>query len=389
MSINVIDNVKIYTCDDSLGVIERGRVTFDGGKIIGVEAIPAVGEPSGILFPGFIDAHTHIGLIEDSLGVEGCDVNETGGDAITPQLRAVDAINPLERSFSEARLGGVTTVFAGPGSANPIGGTFCALKTVGRRVDDMLLGVEAMKFALGENPKMVYHGKSQSPETRMATAAMIRETLYKAKKYSDDMAAANAEPTSDEDDIPDEPDYDIKNDALIPVVRGEMASHFHAHRADDIFTAIRIAKEFDLRYTIVHCTEGHLVADILAGEANFSAIVGPSMGDRSKPELLNKSFDTPKSLDDAGILTAITTDHPETPLYYLPLCAMLAVQTGLDFERAIRMITINPAKILGIDARVGSITVGKDADLVLYDRLPTDITAKVKQVYIDGKIVTE
>jgi len=374
--------------EDDLKVIENGRVTFEDGKILSVEATEPTGECSGWLFPGFIDAHTHIGLLEDSLGFEGDDVNETG-DPITPHLRGVDAINPLERSFSEARLGGVTAVMAGPGSANPIGGQFCAIKTLGRRIDDMvMLEPGAMKFALGENPKGVYHGKSQSPETRMATAAMIRENLFKAKKYAEALDKAHGEANEDED-LPDEPDFDMKNEALLPVVRGELAAHFHAHRADDIFTAIRIAKEFGLKYTLVHCTEGHLIVNELKDEPNFSAIIGPSIGDRSKPELSNKSFETPKALDDAGILTAITTDHPETPLYYLPLCAMLAVKDGLDFERAFRMITINPAKIMGLDDRIGSIKVGKDADMVLYDRCPLDITAKIVKVYIDGKEGTE
>jgi len=385
----VIDNVRVFTMEDDTGVIEHGRVIFEGDKIISVEKSESTEPESGWLFPGFIDAHTHIGLIEDSLGFEGDDINETG-DPITPHLRGLDAINPLERSFSEARLGGVTAVMAGPGSANPIGGQFCALKTAGRRIDNMLLlEPSAMKFALGENPKSVYHGKSQSPETRMATAAMIRENLKKAVKYAEAMDKAHAEPVDEEDDIPDEPEYDAKNDALMPVVKGELAAHFHAHRADDIFTAIRIAKEYNLKYSVVHCTEGHLIADELADEDGFSAIVGPVMGDRSKPELSHKEYITPKALDDKGILCAITTDHPETPLFHLPLCAMMAVKHGLDFERAMRMITINPAKIMGLDSRIGSIKQGKDADLVLYDKCPLDMTAKIEKVYINGKEITQ
>jgi len=395
MSRTTIDNVKIFTMEDEYGVIERGSVTFEDGKIVSLDRYEAgsseeKAECAGWLFPGFIDAHTHLGMIEDSLGFEGDDVNETG-EPITPNLRGVDAINPMERSFSEARLGGVTAVMSGPGSANPISGQFCALKTVGRRIDKMLLSEPAaMKFALGENPKTVYHSKSQSPETRMSTAALIRESLTKAKKYAEAMDKAHAEPNDEDDiDIPDEPDYDAKNEALMPVVRGELKAHFHAHRADDIFTAIRIAKEFSLRYSIVHCTEGHLIADELAEEDGISAIVGPVMLDRSKPELANKEFDTPRILDEAGVLTAITTDHPETPLYYLPLCALMALKTGMTLERAFKMITINPAKIMGLDDRIGSIKPGKDADLVLYDRCPTDITAKIKAVYIDGKEVKE
>jgi len=406
MSSTVINNVKVYTMDDALGVIEHARVVFEDGKIAEVSPVMTDEPVTGIMFPGFIDAHTHLGMLEDSLGFEGDDVNETG-DPVTPHLRGVDAINPLDRTFEEARLGGVTAVMSGPGSANPIGGQFCAFKTVGRRIDKMLLSEpSAMKFALGENPKGVYHGKSQSPETRMATAALIRESLKKAQKYAeawdkahpedideDEVKADLPETEDDEDDIPEEPEYDIKNEALMPVIRGELKAHFHAHRADDIFTAMRIAKEFNLKYTLVHCTEGYLIADELKEEIAdgnpVEAIVGPNIGDRSKPELKALSFENPKALDDAGVLTAITTDHPETPLYHLPLCAMLAVRDGLDFERAMRMITINPARIMGLDDRIGSIKVGKDADAVIYDKSPTDITARIVRVYVDGKEITK
>ncbi|MBO5274276.1 MAG: amidohydrolase, partial [Clostridia bacterium] len=332
------------------------------------------------LLPGFIDGHTHLGLLEDSMGFEGDDVNEES-DPATPHLRAIDAINPLERCFKEAREGGVTCVAAGPGSANPIGGQFAAIKTDGVRIDNMILrDPVAMKFALGENPKSVYHGKNAAPETRMATAAIIRENLMKAKKYAEDKHAAE----NDED--ADEPEFDMKCEALLPLMQKKIPAHFHAHRADDIFTAIRIAKEFDLDYTIVHCTEGYLVKNELAAE-QITAFVGPNLSDRSKPELKALSFENPVELDAAGVLIGLTTDHPVIPLPYLPLCASLCVKAGMSREAALRAITINPAKILGIDSRVGSLVVGKDADLVLSSGDPLDMMNSIEAVFIDGKKV--
>ncbi|MFA6948764.1 MAG: amidohydrolase, partial [Eubacteriales bacterium] len=268
----IIYNAKIMTMNAAGDVIENGYIRFENGRITEIgntQPSPdmlsdgALDADGGVVTPGFIDGHTHIGIIEDSLGFEGDDVNEAS-DPTTPHMRAVDAINPLERCFSEAREGGVTCVAAGPGSANPIGGQFCAIKTAGKRIDKMIVRAPvAMKFALGENPKGCYHGKNQTPETRMATAALIREQLFKAKKYAEDMDKAHAD-YEDEDDRPDEPDFDIRSAALVPVVRGSLPAHFHAHRADDIFTAIRISKEFGLKYVIVHCTEGHIIADELA-----------------------------------------------------------------------------------------------------------------------------
>ncbi|MDD6800570.1 MAG: amidohydrolase, partial [Firmicutes bacterium] len=252
-----IENVKIYTMDPALGVIPCGFIEFDAGKITAVGACEGDGS-GGILFPGFIDGHTHLGLSEDSLTFEGDDLNE-GTDPITPQLRAIDAINPLDRTFTEAREAGITCVAAAPGSANPIGGQIAVLKTAGKRVDDMIIAAPAaMKFALGENPKGVYHEKNQTPETRMATAALMREQLFKAKKYAEALDKYEKQrqeylDNPDENDEPSEPEFDFKSEALLPVIRREIPVHFHAHRADDIFTAIRIAKEFHLRYTIVHC----------------------------------------------------------------------------------------------------------------------------------------
>ncbi|MBQ8510628.1 MAG: amidohydrolase [Clostridia bacterium] len=383
----LIKNVKLYTASHP-AVIERGWIAFD-------ETIRAFGEGEppadyadgevldgrgGILTPGLIDAHTHLGICEDSLGFEGDDCNEDS-EPVMPHLRALDAINPFDRCFADARAAGITAAAIAPGSANPIGGQICVLKTSGIRVDDMIVKEPAaIKFALGENPKSTYHGKNASPVTRMATAALIRETLAKAKRYADDLAEAAA------DDEIDEPEYDMKNEALLPLLRGEIAAHFHAHRADDIFTAIRIANEFNLRYVLVHCTEGHLIADRLA-ELGAAAIVGPNLCDRSKPELREQTVDNPGILAKAGVKLALTTDHPVTPLEYLPLCAAMARDRGLDAMEALRAVTIVPAELLGVADRIGSIEVGKDADLALFDGGVNRLTPRVEAVWIGGKKV--
>lgn len=379
-----IENVKIYTMENEYGIIENGYVCIENGKITEIGNCDGDGS-GGWLFPGFIDAHTHIGLLEDSLNFEGDDINETNDPAL-PHLRGIDAINPFDRAFEEARENGITCVAAGPGSANPIGGQISVLKTYGKRVDKMIIKqTAAVKFALGENPKSVHHGKNQMPETRMATAAIIRENLYKALKYS---VALDKCKEMDENGEPigDEPDFDLKLEALVPIVKGEQPIHFHAHRTDDIFTAIRIANEFNLKYVLIHCTEGHLIADELA-EENVYAVVGPNLCDRSKPELKSLTFENPKILDEAGIKISLTTDHPVIPVYYLPLCAALAVKSGMDTYSALKAITINPAEILGVEDKVGSIKIGKDADLVLFDSNPLDVQAKIKNVWINGEVI--
>lgn len=332
------------------------------------------------VYPGFIDAHTHIGMWEDGLTFEGDDGNEET-DPVQPHLRAIDAVNPMDRCFSEAVDAGITTVLTGPGSANPIGGQFAALKTFGKRVDKMIVRAPvAMKMALGENPKNVYHDKNQSPSTRMATAALIRDQLMKAKRYEEAVLRA------EEDSEIDPPEYDSKCEALLPVLRGEVKVHFHAHRADDIFTAMRIASEFSLDYVIVHGTEGALIADELA-EEHVRVLSGPLLCDRSKPELRNLTPATPGKLSKAGVPTAIITDHPVVPIQYLPLCAALAVREGMDEEEALAAITCNPAKICGIDDRVGSLEMGKDADFVVFRSNPLLLSSKPEMVYISGKRV--
>lgn len=380
-----IINVRVVPMDAP--VIQNGYVDFQDGRIVDIGEMPAndtgdeiLDAQGGWLLPGFVDAHSHLGMWEDGLGFEGDDGNEDT-DPSTPHLRAIDAINPFDRCFSEALAAGVTTVVTGPGSANPIGGQLCAIKTSGSRVDDMILKAPlAMKMALGENPKTVYHGKNQAPVTRMATAAIIREQLAQAVRY-----AADIEKASHDDDV-DPPEYDIKCEALLPVIRGELPVHFHAHRLDDMFTARRIAQEFGLKYVIVHGTQGHRAAEMVAAE-NMPVLCGPLLCDRSKPELQDLTPAGPGILRAAGADIAIITDHPVIPEQYLALCAGLAVREGLPYEEALRAITLYPARICGIDGRVGSIAPGKDADLVLFRQDPLAAASKPVAVFAAGKRV--
>lgn len=382
-----IINAKIFPMDGPC--IESGYVRMENGRIraVGPMNVYDGGEDSetldaggGMLLPGFVDAHTHMGMWEDGLGFEGDDGNEDT-DPSTPQLRAVDAVNPLDRCFLEALEAGVTTVITGPGSANPIGGQLCAMKTYGRRMEDMVVKAPAaMKMALGENPKTTYHGKSQTPVTRMATAAIIREQLSQAVRYRQDKLRAQ------EDEETEEPEFDAKCEALLPVVNGELPVHFHAHRLDDIFTAQRIAREFDLDYVIVHGTQAHLAADLMAAD-HVRILCGPLLCDRSKPELRDLTPANPAILQKEGVEIALITDHPVIPEQYLPLCGGLAVREGLPYEEALKSLTIVPAKICGIADRVGSITPGKDADLVLFRDDPLTVAAKPAAVFAMGRLV--
>ena len=379
-------NAKIYTMEDE--IIENGFVYVEGEKISKVGKMQdldlqdenTINLGGKSVYPGFIDAHTHMGLFENGLGFEGEDGNEYT-EPSTPQMRAIDAVNPMDKSFEEALFAGITTVITGPGSANPIGGQLLAMKTAGVCVDDMVIKEPvAIKFALGENPKMVYNDKSQTPMTRMATAAIIREQLNKAKRYVFEKDKAEENPA--EYDLPE---YDAKCEALVPLIKKEIPAHIHAHRADDIFTAIRIAKEFDINYVIVHATEGHLIAKKLKSEG-VNILVGPILSDRSKPELVNLSTKTPGILSKNGILLSLTTDHPETPVQYLSICAAVAIRAGMDQYEALEAITINPAKICGIADRVGSISENKDADLVVFDESPFDFKSAPFLVICNGEI---
>ncbi len=382
----LIKNATVYTV--TARVLENADVLVEKGKIKGVgrglsakKAVQVIDAGGAFVFPGFIDAHCHIGMWEESMGFEGSDGNEAT-DPVTPHLRAIDAINPMDEAFDNALGGGVTTIATGPGSANVVGGFFCVMKTAGHRVDDMVVDpAYAMKCAFGENPKRVYNGKNMTPSTRMGTASKLRELLYKAAEYQRKIKAAK----KDESKLPA---YDMKLEAMLPVMEKKIPLKAHAHRADDIFTAIRIAKEFGVHLTLEHCTEGHLIAEDLAKEG-YPAVVGPSFGNKSKIELSNKSFETVGVLDRAGVKVAIMTDAPVIPIENLVTCAALAHRAGMAEEAAIRAITINAAEILKIADRVGSIEPGKDADLVIWDRHPFDLQAKALYTIVDGKIANK
>lgn len=333
--------------------------------------------------PGLIDAHCHVGMFEDSLGFEGDDGNEDS-DPIMPHLRAIDGINPFDRGFKDAYNAGVTTVVTGPGSANPVGGQFAAVKTYGICVDDMIIKTPvAMKFALGENPKCVYNEKDEAPVTRMGTMALIRELLIKSRDYMNQLDAYNE--NSEEHD---KPEFDIKLDAMIPVLKKQIPVKIHAHRADDICSAIRLGKEFDICVTLEHCSDGDRIAPILERE-KLPVMLGPTLSDRSKPELKNLTFDTYKNLSDRGIDVAIITDHPEITIENLSLCAVMAVKHGMDEEKALKAITSTAAKNCWIDDRVGTLEVGKDADIAVFTDLPTRFESECVMTFIDGKCVTD
>ena len=382
-------NAVLHTMEEE-GILRDAFLETDGIRIsrIGRMDELSAGERAAAcdlcgaaVYPGLIDAHTHLGMWEDSLGFEGDDGNEDT-DPSTPQLRGIDAVNPCDRAFSEAVEAGVTAVMTGPGSANPVAGQLAVISTYGRRIDDMILAAPAaIKFALGENPKTTYHGKSAAPVTRMATAAIIREQLLRAVRYREELEKA----CSDEDF--DRPEFDFKCEALLPLLRGEIKAHFHAHRADDIFTAIRIAKEFSLDYVIVHGTGGGRIADLLAGEG-CGVLCGPIICDRCKPELRELSPDTPAVLEKAGVPLAIITDHPETPIQYLPLCAVMAMQNGLSHEGALRALTIEAARLCGVDRLTGSLRVGKRADFIAFAKEgdPLSLGVRPDLVVVGGEI---
>lgn len=362
-------------CADIL--VEEGKIKAIGKNLEVPEGAETVDAEGLSVYPGFVEAHGHIGLDGYGIGYEGMDYNEMN-DILSPQMRGIDGVKPLDPALPKAAAAGVTCVCVGPGSANVLGGTFTTIKTVGRRVDDMVVrdGV-AMKCAFGENPKRVYRDKRDS--SRMTTAALLREILFKAREYMEKKEAAG-------DDLSKRPSFDIKLEALLPVLRGEIPLKAHAHAAEDIFTALRIAKEFGVKITLEHVTEGHLIVEELA-EENVPLAVGPTLTSASKFELRNKSWTTPGVLAAAGCQVSVITDSPVIPQEYLPLCAGLAVQAGMDPFAALQAITINPARHAGIEDRVGSLEVGKDADIVITDGCPFEVSTKVKYVFIDGKEV--
>ena len=384
----LIYNAEIITMDGT-GIIKKGWLETDGGNIGAVgegnpENIPedSLDAQGGLILPGFIDAHTHLGIIEDGVDFEGDDCNEST-DAFTPQMRTVDGINPFDRCFEEARMRGITTVASCPGSANACGGEISVIKTAGRRIDDMLIKTCGMKFALGENPKRVYSEKGTTPVTRMATAAIIREGLYKSRRYAHDMDIYYSDNENYEP-----PEYDIKCEALMPLLERKQKAFFHCHRADDICTAMRIAKEFSLELVIIHGTEGYKIADIL-GEEEVPVICGPLICDRCKPEMRGLELKNAAILAENNVKLAICTDHTVIPIQYLPISAQAAVKGGLDMEKALRSLTIDAAEILGVDDVTGSLTAGKDADIQLYRKgeSPLDLMSEPVLVMIDGEII--
>jgi len=331
------------------------------------------------VLPGFIDAHSHIGIGEEIYQYEGDDLNEMT-DPLTPELRAIDGINPEDEAFRDARLGGVTAAFTGPGSANVLGGTGTVIKTAGRIVEEMIVRDPAgLKAAFGENPKFVYGEQKKMPMTRMGTAALLRQALVDAQVYRDKLEQGKKDP----DKLPER---DLGLETINMVLDRKIPLRAHAHRVDDIMTAIRIAQEFNFDLVLDHCTDGHKIADILK-EYGYPAVVGPSLTGRSKVELKDRTFETPGILARAGIKVAIMTDHSVTPIQYLPLCAALAVKSGMDEEDALKAITIWPAEILGVAHRIGSLAEGKDADLVVWNGKPLSFHAVPEVVLINGRVV--
>ena len=369
-----LTNGKLYTMEN--GIVEQGTILLDGTKIVAVGAdvaIPAEAQvidvERRIVTPGFIDAHTHMGIDEEIHQPIGDDCNEMT-EPNTAELRAMDAINYRDLAFQDAVQAGITTVMITPGSASVFGGLITVMKTAGKTYKEMLINGEAgLKMAFGENPKRVYGEKDKTPSTRMATMAIARQGFYEAQEYIK---------KSDEDK-----EVSLQTEHIAKALNGGIPVRAHAHRADDIMTAIRLRDEFNLDLVVEHCTDGHLIADELK-EANVPVTVGPSLSNRAKVEMEHVTFRTPGVLANAGVDVALITDHPCTPIQYLSICAGIAVREGMQEYDAFKALTITPAKILKIDDRTGSLKAGKDADIVVWDNHPFEIKGKPNMVFING-----
>jgi imidazolonepropionase-like amidohydrolase len=366
--------------DSGTILVADGKITAVGPDLDIPDDATVIDAAGGWVLPGFIEAHGHVGVHEEAEGWAGSDSNELT-DPVTAHVRALDAINPADLGFRDAVSGGVLAVNVNPGSGNPIGGQTAALKCWGRTVDEMLLKAPAgMKSALGENPKRVYGERKQSPSTRLGTAAVIRGALVDAANYLAKLDAEQRKPEDERKPV----DRDLKLEALGRVLRKEIPWRQHCHRADDIATALRLAEEFGYDLVIDHGTEAYLLADILAAK-DIPVIIGPLFTSRSKVELRNRSLANPGKLAAAGVTIAITTDHPVVPINFLAHQATLSVKHGLDRDTALQALTINPARIVGIDDRLGSIEPGKDADLVIWSGDPLDVLSRVTRALIDGE----
>jgi len=379
------DNDELRIGEDLL--IENGIIAAVGPNLScpeGTEIIDATGKT---VMPGMIDAHTHLGIFEEGSMNEGDDTNEMTGP-ITPELRALDAVNPYDEGIKDARLNGVTTIVTGPGSGNVIGGQSLAMKTLGTVIDEMVVREPSgLKAAFGENPKRVYSEQKKSPSTRMATAALFRKAFYEARDYMEGKSNSERKNNEHGTDNAEPQQNDFRKEVLIKALKKEIPIRAHAHRADDILTAIRVAREFDLDISIEHCTEGHKLAEALK-LYEIPVVVGPNISARTKIELKEASFETPKVLYETGVKFAIMTDHPVIPIYTLPICAAMAVRAGLPYFEALKAITISAAEIIGIDDRVGSLETGKDADLIIYDGNILSLESNLEHIYISGTKVT-
>lgn len=368
------------TVEPGTVLVLDGRIAAVGASVEIPDGVPVVDATGRWVLPGFVEAHAHMGVIEDGEGWAGQDVNEMT-DPVGARLRALDGINPADVGFADALSGGVTTAVVKPGSGNPIGGQTVAVKCWGRIVDEMVVRHPvSMKSALGENPKRVYGDKDRLPATRLGVAAVIRDAMRSAQDYRDRRQAAEEK---------GEPfERDSTKEALVQVLDGELPWCQHAHRADDIATALRLADEFGYRLVLNHATEAHLLADVLA-ERGVPAVVGPLFTSRLKVELRHRTMRTPGLLARAGVLVALTTDHPVVPIHFLVHQATLAVKEGLDRDEALRTLTVNPARMLGLDDRVGSLAPGLDGDLVIWSGDPLDVMSRAEQVFVNGAQVYE